>query len=150
MIDGFVHGFNTGLSSLPAHSFECRDLQSANRYPESTSELIEMELNKGYIIGPYDTIPYSQYRINPVRIAVGKYSGKKRLIVDMSAPHDNDTHPSLNELINKEESSLSYVTIDDAIKIIKKLRKGALMSKVDLMDAFKNLNVVASMAISRD
>ena len=59
----------------------------------------------------------------------------------MSAPHDNDIHPSSNELINKEEFSLSYVTIDDAIRIIKKLGKGALMCKVDLMDAFKNLNV---------
>ena len=76
-----------------------------------------------------------------VGIAVGNYSGKARLIVDMSAPHDNDIHPSLNELINKEEFSLSYVTIDDAIRIIKKLGKGALMCKVDLMDAFKNLNV---------
>ena len=36
----------------------------------------------------------------------------------MSAPHDNDCHPSLNELINKEDLSLS-VTIDSAIKIIK-------------------------------
>ena len=59
----------------------------------------------------------------------------------MSAAHDNDTHPSLNELINKEEFFLSYVTIDDAIRMIKKLGKGALMCKVDLMDAFKNLNV---------
>lgn len=141
LIDGFVQGFNTGLSCLPTYSFECKNLQSANRFPESTSELIETELNKGYIIGPYDTIPYSQYRINPVGIAVGKYSGKKRLIVDMSAPHDNDTHPSLNELISREEFSLSYVTIDDAIRLIKKLGKGALMCKVDLMDAFKNLNV---------
>ena len=66
LIDGFVHGFKTGLSSLPAHSFECRYLQSANRYPESTPELLETELNKGYIIGPYDTIPFSQYRINHV------------------------------------------------------------------------------------
>ena len=59
LIDGFVHGFKTGLSSLPVYSFECRNLQSANRYLESTSELIETELNKGYIKGPYDTIPYS-------------------------------------------------------------------------------------------
>ena len=45
--------------------------------------------------------------------------------MDMSAPHENDLHPSLNELINKEECSLSYVTIDNAIRKIKKLGKGA-------------------------
>ena len=139
LIDGFVNGFDAGFSRLPECSFECKNLQSAKRYPVTTSELIETELNKGYIIGPFDTIPFSHYRISPVGITVGKYSGKKRLIVDMSAPHDKEQHPSLNELINKEDFSLSYVTIDKAIKIIKTLGKGAWMCKVDMMDAFKNV-----------
>ena len=65
LIDGFVNGFDTGFSRLPECSFECKNLQSAKRYPVSTSELIETELNKGYIIGPFDTIPFSHYRISP-------------------------------------------------------------------------------------
>ena len=98
-----MKGFDTRFSRLPECSFECKNLQSAKRYPVSTSELTESELNKGHIIGPFDTIPLSHYRISPVGIAVGKYSGKKRLIVDMSVPHDKEQHPSLNELINKED-----------------------------------------------
>ena len=39
--------------------------------------------------------------------------------MDISAPHENEHHPSLNELI-KEDYSLSYVTIDNAISLIKK------------------------------
>ena len=48
-----------------------------------------------------------------------KYSGKKRLIVDLSSPRDNNDVPSLNDMIDKQMCSLSCVTIDDAIDIIK-------------------------------
>ena len=37
------------------------------------------------------TIPFSLYRINSVGLAEHKYSKKKRLIVDMSDPHDDHT-----------------------------------------------------------
>ena len=141
LLHGFSNGFDTGFSRLPDLPFECKNLLSAKRHPVSKTELIESELSKGYmyLIGPFDSIPFTEYRINPVGIAVGKYSGKKRLIVDMSAPHENDLHPSLNDLINKEEFSLSYVNIDSAISIIKRLGTGAWLCKVDLQDAFKQI-----------
>ena len=43
-------------------------------------ELIDSELSKGYLIGPYDSIPFSDYRINPVGIVEGKYSEKRGLL----------------------------------------------------------------------
>ena len=66
-----------------------------------------------------------------------KIQKKKRLIVDLSAPHSNENHPGINDLIDKNECSLSYVSIDDAIKFIIKFRRGALMCKTDISDAFK-------------
>ena len=45
-------------------------------------------------------------------------------------------HPTLNQLINKEDFSLSYVKIGNAIKIIRDLGEGALMCKADIKDAF--------------
>ena len=85
-------------------------------------------LERGYIIGSFNNIPFEHYRISPLGVAESKYSEKKRLIVDLLAPHDNPSHPSLNALINKEDFSLSYVTIDSAIKI-KKLEKGTWLTK---------------------
>ena len=35
----------------------------------------------------------------------------------MSAPHNDEDNPSLNNLIDKSEFSLSYVTMDDAIQL---------------------------------
>ncbi len=112
LIDGFKMGFDTGMSCLPELPYECKNLLSAVKQPEITTELINAELKNGYLIGPFAVIPYSNYRISPVGVAEGKYSGKKRLIVDLSAPHEDSVHPSLNELIDKNEYSLSYVTID--------------------------------------
>jgi hypothetical protein len=82
--------------------------------------LIEQEVQKCYIKGPFDAPPFSAYRVSPIGIAEGKYSGKKRLILDLSSPHDA-VHPSINDLIDKESCSLSYVKIDDAISAICRL-----------------------------
>jgi hypothetical protein len=47
------------------------------------------------------------YRVSPIGIVEGKYSGKKRLIVDLSSPHDSEEHSSINNLIDKEQCSLT-------------------------------------------
>ena len=88
--------------------------------PDSLSH----ELKQGYIIGPFDENLLDIYRTNPLGIAERKYSKKKRLIVDLSAPHNIDTHQSLNSLIDKSEYSISYTRIDDAITIIKRFGTG--------------------------
>lgn len=145
LISGFINGFDTGFSSLPSLSFECPNLLSARTQPDVTSDLIQSELGKNYLIGPFDNIPFKFYRISPVGVSEGKYSRKKRLIVDLSAPHDNELHPSLNQLIDKEQFSLQYVTIDHAIDIISQMGKGSLLCKTDIKDAFKLVPIKESL-----
>ena len=60
-----------------------------------------------------------------------------RFVVDLSAPHDNPNNSSLNDLIDKQEYSLQYVNIDQALDIVKRLGLGSLMCKTDISDAFK-------------
>ena len=67
----------------------------------------------------------------------GKYSGKKLLILDLSPPHTSKLHSSITDLINKEDYSLTYVKLDDAIKIVKSLGAKSSLSKCDVSDAFK-------------
>ena len=81
--------------------------------PALVKELIHSEVSKGYSLGPYVRPPFETYRISPIGIAEEKYSKKKRLIVDLSAPYDKSDVFSVNELINKKECSMSYVTIDE-------------------------------------
>jgi hypothetical protein len=45
-------------------------------------------------------------------------------------------HSIINDLINKEDYSLTYVKLDDAIKILKSLCAKASLSKCDVSDTF--------------
>ena len=100
------------------------------------SELLQKELNNGFIYGPFCKPPFEHYRVSPLGVATGKYSQKKRLILDLSSPHSKDV-ASINDLIDKEQCSMSYVKIDDAIKIITKYGQGTKLCKFDIQNAFK-------------
>ena len=119
LVDGFTNGFDTGIQELPSSTLECKNLLSARNQTEITQSLIDKELEKGFLADPYDVMPFPIYRVNPIGVAEGKYSNKKRLIVDLSAPHNDSQNPSLNQLIDKEEYSLQYVKLDHPIDIIK-------------------------------
>ena len=43
---------------------------------------------------------------------------------------------NVNNGIFRDESSLTYITIDDAARMVAKYGRGVLMSKVDLKSAF--------------
>ena len=145
LISGLSQGFHTGVKHLTLESFESKNLRSALQDPDKVDELLSKEVNEGYWTGPYKTPPFKSYRVSPIGLAEHKYNHKKRLIVDLSAPHEDPLHPSINDLISKEEFSLSYVKIDDAIKIIMDLGQGSWMCKTDVRAAFKIIPIHPSL-----
>ena len=48
---------------------------------------------------------------------------------------------SINDYISKEEFTLTYSSVDDAVRILSKLGRGALMAKANLQAAFRNIPV---------
>lgn len=128
------------MSDTNLETVECKNLRSALLDPTAVDLIISDEVEKGYLRGPFKELPFNNYRVSPIGLAVGKYSGKKRLIVDLSSPHDS-SQSSINNLIDKESCSLTYVKVDDAIREIKRLGKGAILNKTDITDAFKQLSI---------
>jgi len=63
--------------------------------------------------------------------------GKCRLIVDLSAPDGL----SVNDAINKEWCSLSYVSVDDVVKCTLQKGRGALLAKLDIKQAYRNIHM---------
>ena len=126
-----------GISELPNMTYVCRNNKSAGTNPSDVDLLIDNEVNKGYLLGPFKDSPFDIFRISPIGIAEGEYLKKKRLIVDLSAPYEHSSVISINDLIDKETKSLTYVTIDIAIELIKSAGVGALLCKCDISDAFK-------------
>lgn len=144
LCNGLEVGFDTMVSNTSVPTKECKNLRSALSSPDMVDILISSEVNKGFLQGPFDSLPFTNYRVSPIGIAVGKYSGKPRLIVDLSSPHDNLEHHSVNEMIDKESCSLTYVKIEDAIRTIQLLGKGTTMCKTDISDAFKLMPITPS------
>ncbi|XP_026063506.1 uncharacterized protein LOC113046764 [Carassius auratus] len=88
------------------------------------------------MIGPFKEPPFSPFRISPIGIATRKYSGKKRLIIDLSSPHGSFI-PSINSIIPAPDFSMKYATIDQAITLIRQAGHSSWLSKADITNAFK-------------
>ncbi|XP_041958640.1 uncharacterized protein LOC121717981 [Alosa sapidissima] len=133
LLTGLSQGFRVGVLSPVSDSYVARNLQSALAEPSVVSELLSKELNKG----PFSVPPFCPFRVNSLGVATRKYSGKKRLIFDMSSPH-SDIWSSVNEMIPLDSPfSLHYASVDNAICLIKIAGRGALLAKADITDAFK-------------
>lgn len=141
IIDGVANGFDTMVSDLNLSTLECRNLLSARQKPDAVAALLQKEIDNNFVLGPFDKPPFHNYRVSPIGVAVGKYSLKERLILDLSAPRDSIDHESINNLIDKNLCSLTYVTIDDAVRAILDAGRGARMCHVDIKSAFKILSI---------
>lgn len=129
------------VSNVNVPTYECKNALTARKNPEVVSKLLQDEIDKGFLIGPFSEPPFVTYRVSPLGIATHKYSKKQRLILDLSSPHNSNEHQSVNDLIDKELCSLSYIKLDDAIKVIQDFGKGSKCCKVDISDAFKQLPI---------
>ena len=69
LTSGCRNGFDVGLSEYPSVPYFCRNNLSARNDPIKTTELINDELRKGYLIGPFNEPPFEVYRINPISLA---------------------------------------------------------------------------------
>lgn len=54
---GFSDGFHTGLITLPLETFECVNL-SAESNALLVDELLQVEVFKGFVIGPFLYAPF--------------------------------------------------------------------------------------------
>ena len=79
-------GFDTMIKNADLSTFECRNNFSARSQPAIVKDLIDKECEKGFLSGPYNIPPFKKYRVSSLGLAEGKYSKKKLLILDLSAP----------------------------------------------------------------
>ncbi|XP_029904174.1 uncharacterized protein LOC115356996 [Myripristis murdjan] len=128
------------METLPESSSTCHNLQSALTEPATVDKLLAKEVSDGFMIGPFSSPPFPIHRISPLGIATRKYSGKKRLIIDLSSPHGTAT-PSINSLIPSPDFSMHYSTITHATNLIRRAGRGAWLAKADITSAFKVLPI---------
>ena len=95
---------------------------------------IEKEVLLGRMVHITDPSTLPCVHTSPFGVIPKKHRpGKWRLIVDLSAP---DGH-SVNDFIEKELSTLSYISIDNIAQVVLELGKGTLLGKMDVKEAFR-------------
>lgn len=137
ILDSIVTGVRVGRS--PANSVIVNhNWPSAMEFSTQVTTIINTDLEAGKLLGPFINPPYDNYIVSPLGAFQKRNSQKIRLIHDLSYP----TEGSVNSLIDRAEFTLSYASIDDAVRLISKLDSPAIyLSKMDLKDAYKSIFV---------
>jgi len=66
-----------------------------------------------------------------------KSSGEFRLIHNLSFPPNE----SVNDFIDRDDCSVKYSSVDEAVKLIQNLGSNALLAKCDIKSAFRLLRL---------
>ena len=135
LINNLRHGCTIGYEG-PQFTYFATNLQSASQQPKVIDTTLTEECKAGRILGPFQHPPLPNFRTSGLGL-VPKHDGGWRIIYHLSAPQNF----SINDFIDPPLYSLSYCTIDDAYRIINTLGPGALMSKIDLKNAFRLIPV---------
>ena len=134
LVRGLEQGFRIGYRH-ESHSCVAakRNMVSACQHPEPIEAYLSKEVGAGRIIGP---LPVGCTGVHVSRFGVipkPHQPGKWRLITDLSSPKD----ASVNDGVDPQLCSLSYTSVDDAVKCIVGLGSGALLAKIDIESAYR-------------
>ena len=122
-----------GEVSLPI--LNCRYRHGEN--PRVVDDYLAGECKLGRVVGLLSTADMTASApIHTSRFGVipkGHQTGKWRLIVDLSAPKG----ASVNDGIRPELCSLTYVSVDDAVRIVLRLGRGCRIAKLDIKSTYR-------------
>lgn len=134
---GFRVGLDAGQSQLQSRK---HNLLSAAEHPEEIDSYIQKEVAAGRVVkvsSPEEAdrlgIHCSPFGVIPKKNKPNQW----RLIVDLSSPEGH----SINDGIDSELAKLSYTSVDQAVAQVLKLGRGALMAKMDIKRAYRNVPV---------
>ena len=131
---GFHVGFQYGLA--PCQSAQ-RNMLSASQCQGKISEFLATECAAGRVLGPFSRDMVPMVQVNRMGAVPKSTPGKYRLIVDLSYPEGQ----SVNSRISEALCSLSYVSVEGAAQTVLRLGRGALLAKVDIRNAYRNIPV---------
>ena len=114
-----------------------RNMSSALEKPQVITEYLANECAVGHVLGPFSREEFPQIHTSRFGVIPKGSTGKWRLIVDMSLPEG----ASVNDAIQESLCSLTYVGTKDAAREIVPWGNGALMAKVDIKSAYRNIPV---------
>ena len=137
IVNGIRFGFRVGYAYHHSPRKSRQNMPSALEKPEVIRDYLAKECSEGRVLGPLDPSEFPYVHTSRFGVIPKGSSGKWRLIVDMSSPEG----ASINDGIPRELYSLSYVSVTDAAQGVLEQGRGALMVKVDVRSAYRNIPI---------
>ena len=134
---GFKVGYDQGRAPLRAQG---RNMQSAAEHNKVVEDYLAEEVEAGRVVlaGTSQQAEALGIHCSPFGVIPKKNRpGKFRLILNLSAPEG----ASVNDGICKELATLSYVTLDEVAESAARLGNGALLAKMDIKQAYRQVPV---------
>ncbi len=122
LVDLLEFGFSIGATSPIAFNHPCKNHSGALNFTSHIDKYIDIELQKGSIMGLFHSCPYSSYAVYfPLSTIEKKDSTNRRVVMDLSYPPGH----SINDMMDLSEylgisSWLRYPKVDDLVDLIKK------------------------------
>ena len=116
-------------------------MNSASQHMEVIiiTQYLTSEISEGRVAGPFPPclVSVSNHISRFVVIPKSHQPNKWRFIIDLLHPKGK----SVNDGIRKDLCSMSYISVDDAIRQIITLGQGTLLAKIDIKSAFQLISV---------
>ena len=132
--NSLTDGVNIGYNG-PRAAVVTKNMQSSVANPEVVQQTVRKEVESGWSEGPFASTPFPNFVVNSIGV-IPKKSGGFRMITDLSRPEGG-----VNNAICKEDFTLQYASVDDAVAILQRLGTSAVMCKLDIKDAFRLIPV---------
>jgi hypothetical protein len=138
LIEGLRFGFKLKYTGtrLPVLTKNSKSVSERN---EVVCRKIKKEITMGRVAGPFNHPPMPTLRISPIFL-ITKNNGDFRLIHNLSQPAEN----SVNDFIDSKFCSVRYLSIDDAVRLVKRIGHAGKLAKADVKSAFRLLRVSPS------
>ena len=136
IINGFRQGFHLYINGQPEHITK-HNHPSALTHFDIVQAKIQKEVGHGRTAGPFKSPPFAKFTTSPLGAVPKKDSGDFRIIHDLSYPK----YDSVNSCISRDDSAVTYETLDHFIRLLKEVGQGALIAKADVENAFRIIPV---------
>ena len=144
IIDFFTYGWPVSFRGVLTNTYsKFINHKGATEYESVIDNYIKQEVNSGATIGPFTSNPLKgPLFISPLNSVPKKDSADRRVILDLSYPHNR----SVNDGIKKgeylgEQLELLYPSVDDLAKEIKVLGRNCVLYKRDLKKAYRQIPI---------
>ena len=136
LVAGFYYGFHIPYVGPRSYRFN-KNLPSAVQNPDILVSKINKEVALGRVAGPFPSVPLDNLQISPLGLVPKKTPNEFRVIHHLSYPYGK----SINDGLDRQFCSVSYQSIDNAVQLLLKIGRGALMAKTDIDSAYRNVPI---------